>query len=107
VLETGQSVETGERFETPEGARTFLTRVTPLFDDGEVYAACGVASDITAEHERTIERQNERLEQFTGVVSHDLRNPLTVAGAQLAIASEEHDSEHLDHPVTRSTAWRR
>jgi PAS domain S-box-containing protein len=42
-----------------------------------------------------LERQNERLEQFAGVVSHDLRNPLNVAMARLELLSEECNSEHL------------
>ena len=43
-----------------------------------------------------LERQNERLEAFTEVVSHDLRNPLNVAEGRVALASEECDSDHLD-----------
>jgi len=43
-----------------------------------------------------LRRERDRLEQFTGVVSHDLRNPLNVAGARLALAREECDSDHLD-----------
>jgi len=45
--------------------------------------------------EQELEAQNERLDEFTSVVSHDLRNPLNVAGGRLALAREEHDSEHL------------
>jgi PAS domain S-box-containing protein len=43
-----------------------------------------------------LERQNERLEQFAGVVSHDLRNPLNVAMARLDLLSEESDSKHIE-----------
>ncbi|AZH27117.1 PAS domain S-box protein [Haloplanus aerogenes] len=46
--------------------------------------------------ERELQRQNERLEEFVGVVSHDLQNPLNVAGGRLDLAREEYDSEHLD-----------
>ncbi len=47
--------------------------------------------------QETVERQNERLDQFTSVVSHDLRNPLSVATGRLKLAREECDSEHLPH----------
>ena len=43
----------------------------------------------------TLNRQNQRLEKFASIVSHDLRNPLNVATGQLALASEECDSRHL------------
>jgi PAS domain S-box-containing protein len=39
---------------------------------------------------------NERLEQFASVVSHDIRNPLTVAMGHLEVAREGTDDEHLD-----------
>jgi PAS domain S-box-containing protein len=38
--------------------------------------------------ERTLERQNERLEEFARVVSHDLRNPLNVAAGNVQLAGE-------------------
>ncbi len=40
---------------------------------------------------RELERQNERLEEFAGVVSHDLRNPLTVARGYLETARADGD----------------
>jgi len=49
---------------------------------------------------RQLERQNKRLNEFTGVVSHDLRNPLGVAEGRLELAREECDSEHLDTVAT-------
>jgi PAS domain S-box-containing protein len=45
---------------------------------------------------RALERQNERLEEFTSVVSHDVQNPLNVAQGRLQMAREDCDSEHLD-----------
>jgi PAS domain S-box-containing protein len=48
------------------------------------------------EYERTLERQNERLERFASVVSHDLRSPLEVAQGRVELAREECDSEHLE-----------
>ena len=45
---------------------------------------------------RRLERQNERLAEFAGVVSHDLRNPLQVVDAKLDLARAECNSGHLD-----------
>jgi|AntRauTorcE11898_2_1112593.scaffolds.fasta_scaffold01350_9 signal transduction histidine kinase len=45
---------------------------------------------------RTLERQNERLGKFVDVVSHDLRNPLSVAMGELELARSTGDDAHLD-----------
>jgi len=42
-----------------------------------------------------LERQNERLEEFASVVSHDLRSPLNVASGRVELARETTDSEGL------------
>ena len=41
-----------------------------------------------ADRTRELERQNDRLERFAGSVSHDLRNPLTVAAGRVDLARE-------------------
>ena len=46
--------------------------------------------------ERRLRQQNERLEQFASVVSHDLRNPLNVAGLSLEMARKNGDTESFD-----------
>lgn len=65
-------------------------------DDGPLLV--GISTDVTEreQRERTLERQNERLEEFARVVSHDLQSPLNVAAGHLAIAREEYNSEHLE-----------
>jgi PAS domain S-box-containing protein len=45
---------------------------------------------------RELERQNERLDEFASVVSHDLRGPLSVAQGYLSLAREDRDSEELE-----------
>ncbi len=47
-------------------------------------------------YERELERQNDRLNEFASVVSHDLRNPLATAEGRLELARSECDSEHLE-----------
>lgn len=46
--------------------------------------------------EQELTRQNARLEEFANTVSHDLRNPLTLAEGRLELAQEECKSEHHD-----------
>ncbi|WP_415381067.1 ATP-binding protein [Halosimplex sp. TS25] len=48
------------------------------------------------EREQELQRQNERLEAFADVVSHDLRNPLTVLGGSLQMAEETGEREHFE-----------
>jgi PAS domain S-box-containing protein len=56
------------------------------------------ARDVTDQkrYERRLERQNERLDRFASIVSHDLRNPLTVAIGNLELARETGDPEYFD-----------
>jgi len=64
--------------------------------DGE--ANLWLYRDVTdrRKRERELERQNERLDEFTSVVSHDLRSPLNVVEGRLELARAECDSDHLD-----------
>ncbi len=92
--ETDQSVlAVGE-----SNPRYYRVATTP-FTSGETrLGRLLVFSDVTDEEraKRDLKRQNERLERFTSTVSHDLRNPLTVATGHLEIAVEETESEHVE-----------
>lgn len=59
---------------------------------GEPASLAGLVTDITP-----LKQREARLEEFAGVVSHDLRNPLSVATARVELAQDGHDSEHLRH----------
>jgi signal transduction histidine kinase len=88
-LDTEVTVPMGEQ------RRHFSLSVTPVGREGErgrVY----VFRDITPQkrRQRRLERQNERLDQFASVVSHDIRNPLNVAQGRLAVVREEIPEEH-------------
>jgi len=62
-------------------------------------AVLSVARDSTArkERERQLELEVDRLAEFAGVISHDLRNPLNVAQSRITLAAEEcgDDHEHI------------
>ena len=73
-------------------------RITALPSEDRFEGTIGVIRDISdrKERERELERQRARLEEFAGVVSHDLRNPLNVAEGRLELARTECDTDHLD-----------
>lgn len=43
-----------------------------------------------------LKEQVDQLDEFASIVSHDLRNPLTVAKGQLSLAQADCNSDHLD-----------
>ena len=49
-----------------------------------------------ADREYRLHQQNRRLNQFADTLSHDLRNPLSVAMGRLELARAESDNEHLE-----------
>ncbi len=51
--------------------------------------------ELLQEREAELTRERDRLEEFTGVVSHDLRSPLSVAKGRTELAAADCDSEHL------------
>ncbi|WP_161625165.1 hybrid sensor histidine kinase/response regulator [Halosimplex carlsbadense] len=67
-------------------------------DDGEIITGLAVSQDVTEQKrtEQELQRQNEQLETFAQVVSHDLRNPLTVASGRLELVRRDDDGEHFD-----------
>jgi PAS domain S-box-containing protein len=81
--------------ETTDGERAFLLQVA--VPDRQHDAAFALYTDISdrKERKRELERQNERLEEFASMVSHDLRNPLNVAKEYLAIARRADDPEEF------------
>ncbi|WP_255196966.1 PAS domain S-box protein [Halorarius litoreus] len=103
VLDSGEPVETEEHVIVDGEQRTFLSTKVPIYDTGEEHdperpvAVFGVATDVTQLKRREAELQHERdrLDEFAGVLSHDLRNPLSIATGRLELAREDHDSEHL------------
>ncbi|MDY6819043.1 MAG: PAS domain S-box protein [Halobacteriales archaeon] len=99
------------RFRRADGSYGHLrSRGTVVYDHaGDPERMVGAHIDVTdqmkVQHE--LERQNERLEDFASVVSHDLRNPLRVAEGRLELAQEQYESQHLEeaaNAVDRSLA---
>jgi len=104
AIDAGESVTVELRNYTKEG-ELFWNRVSvkPLRDgNGEIVNWVGFQRDITEykQREAELERQNDRLERFAGIVSHDLRSPISVATGRIELAKsgidDGADGEHLD-----------
>ncbi|MDY6818082.1 MAG: PAS domain S-box protein [Halobacteriales archaeon] len=107
VFEEAEPIRREETFHDDGESRTHLTIKSPIFDeDGDITGLCAVSTDITdrVQTREELQRQNERLDNFVSVVSHDLRNPLNVAKGRLDLLEAECSSEHL--PPIRSAIAR-
>ncbi|MBX0285059.1 histidine kinase N-terminal 7TM domain-containing protein [Haloarcula salinisoli] len=64
------------------------------FEDTHLY----ILTDVTERRQRqqTLEAKNDRLDSFAEVLSHDLRNPLSVAHGIADVARAEPAPEHFD-----------
>ena len=64
--------------------------------DGERFFT-GIVRDVTERRarENALREQKERLDEFAGVVSHDIKNPLSIARGYTEIAREDADSPEL------------
>ena len=99
AISDGQPYEYEVRFSSATGRERWIHTVGESIEcDGEIVKVRGVFQDITERKrkEETLAQQNERLDGFASVVSHDLRNPLNVAEGRLKLAREECDSPHLE-----------
>lgn len=77
---------------------TLLRAIPRRNATGEVDGTLALYIDIT--ERKRLKREKDRLEAFTDIVSHDLRNPLAVATGQLELARAERDSDQLDAVAT-------
>lgn len=97
VIESREPVEY-EVTRTIEGEqRHFLGEKRPYYENGDLFGLVGITRDITEqkEYEQQLKRQNDRLDEFSRIVAHDLRNPLNVAQGNLDLARAECDNEYL------------
>lgn len=90
------------------GAFVLAARTPGAFDAADVTLSAVLAATLRGsldraeswrelrDSERRLRRQNDRLEEFATVVSHDLRSPLNAATGYLELLAEDHDDPRLD-----------
>lgn len=82
------------------GVMNIGTPKSEAFDSELIQIAKILAANIEsalnkAEREHALRVKNDRLEEFVGIISHDLRNPLTVADGHLELARADNNCDHL------------
>jgi PAS domain S-box-containing protein len=90
-----------EELSVETGAQFWQTNLAPVITDGVVTRLVGITRDVTerVRRERQLQSQNEQLEEFASVISHDLRNPLNVAQGRAELLAAEYDGKHIDEIV--------
>lgn len=80
------------------GDRHYTVSSNPFSSDRGRLGSQLTLVDVTDReaYRRELERQNQRLESFASIVSHDLRNPLTVAAGRVDLARSTGERSHLD-----------
>jgi PAS domain S-box-containing protein len=98
--ETTEGEYEGIWVETADGQRyCYDLEITELSGNDDSQSGRTIlVKDVTEreQRKRRLKRQNEQLDEFAGIVSHDLRNPLNVARGHLGIATESCDHDSLD-----------
>jgi PAS domain S-box-containing protein len=98
TLYVGKTIQTEVRRRTKHGVRDFHVTIIPVDLDGFSNDGYVIYNDISEQkhRERELSRQNDRLAEFTSLVTHDLRNPLNVAMGNLELAKELEDYSRID-----------
>ncbi|MFB6361452.1 MAG: nitrogen regulation protein NR(II) [Halobacteriales archaeon] len=71
--------------------------ISPLRnDDFHGYAVISQDTTSKKQYEQMLERQNDRLKEFTDILAHDLQSPLTLIDGRLELLRETGEEEHID-----------
>jgi PAS domain S-box-containing protein len=87
------------RFKTADDDYVLLeVRGKNMLEDDLIDGFVANGRDISAlkEREQELKQQNEQLKDMRKMISHDIRNPLSVASNSMVLYEETGDDEHLD-----------
>jgi PAS domain S-box-containing protein len=98
IVSTGEPFQCRYRFYHKSGMTLWLeTRTVPIFDsESSQYAALSITLDVTASviNQMQIEERNRDLHEFTYMISHDLKAPISTIKGMLGILEEERLETH-------------
>lgn len=85
--------------EQADGSVFWATLTVSPLRDGGFHGYAVVSQDTTRrkQYEQMLERQNDRLKEFTDILAHDLRNPLRVIEGNLELYRETPDEKLIDN----------
>lgn len=85
--------------EQADGSGFWATLTVSPLRDANLHGYAVVSRDTTRrkEYEQMLERQNDRLKEFTDILAHDLRNPLRVIEGNIELYRDTPDDELIDN----------
>ena len=93
IVSTGEPFQYRYRFYHKSGMTLWLeTRTVPIFDNSlNDYIALSITLDVTANvmNQLQIEERNRDLNEFTYMVSHDLKNPINTIKGMIGLLQED------------------
>ena len=93
IISLGEPFHFKYRFYHKSGTLLWLeTRMVPIFDDGlDDYVALSMTFDVTASvnNQLYVEERNRDLQDFTYMISHDLKAPIFTIRGMLGIVEED------------------
>ncbi len=80
-----------------------------MLDNGIIDRVVINSRDVTDRiaRERELERTNQRLDEFAGVISHDLQTPLGIAQTYAQFAERSSSGTTFRRSTTHTNEWRR
>ena len=107
IVATGEPFQCRYRFYHKSGMALWLeTRTVPILDNtASDYVALSITIDVTAHvmNQLQVEERNKDLNEFTYMISHDLKAPILTISGMLGILEEEEaikNSTNLSEPLT-------
>ena len=106
IVATGEPFQCRYRFYHKSGMALWLeTRTVPILDNtSSEYVALSITIDVTAHvmNQLQVEERNKDLNEFTYMISHDLKAPILTISGMLGILEDEaviKNEPHLSEPL--------